>query len=141
MNYVLQLLYAVMGSIGFALIFNVKLKRLVAAGLGGFLCWGMYLLAMHFFDNVFLSAFLSAAICGIYGEIFARVLKAPTTVFMITAVIPLIPGSLLYYTMQYAVLNDWDQCKHYALQTVLFIGAITLGLSVVSAIFKIFIKR
>ncbi len=141
MNYVLQLLCAIMGSIGFALIFNVKPKRIVAAGLGGFLCWGMYLLSMHFFDNLFLSAFLSASICGIYGEIFARILKAPTTVFMITAVIPLIPGSLLYYTMQYAVLSDWDQCKHYALQTILFIGAITLGLSVVSAIFRIFVKR
>ncbi len=141
MEYVYQLLYAVLGSIAFALIFNVKLKRLVTAGIGGLLCWGMYLLSMHFFENVFLSAFLSAAICGLYGEIFARILKAPTTVFMITAVIPLIPGSVLYYTMQYAVLNDWEKCKSYALETVLFIGAITLGLSVVSAIFKLFMKR
>lgn len=141
MSYALQLLYAVLGSIGFALIFNVKTKRLLWAGVGGFVCWGTYLLTMYFSKNIFLSAFLSALVCGLYGEVFARILKAPTTIFMISAVIPLIPGSSLYYTMQYAVLSDWVMCKAKALETVLFIGAITLGVSLVSAIFKIFKKN
>lgn len=141
MSYALQLLYAVLGSVAFALIFNVKTKRLITAGIGGLVCWGIYLLAMYFSKNIFLSAFLSALVCGLYGEIFARILKAPTTIFMISAVIPLIPGSSLYYTMQYAVLNDWDMCKTKALETVLFIGAITLGISLVSAVFKFFKKN
>ncbi len=141
MSYALQLLYAILGSIGFALIFNVKTKRLVTAGIGGLLCWGIYLLTMYFSQNVFLSAFLSAVACGLFGEIFARILKAPTTIFMITAVIPLIPGSSLYYTMQYAVLNEWELCKDRALETVLFIGAIAFGISLVSAVFKIFNKK
>lgn len=111
MNYALQLLYAILGSIGFALIFNVKAKRLVTAGVGGLTCWGVYLLTMYFSKSMFLSAFLSAVTCGLLGEVFARIFKAPTTIFMITAVITLIPGSSLYYTMQYAVLNDWDMCK------------------------------
>ena len=57
MSYALQLLYAVLGSIGFALIFNVKTKRLLWAGVGGFVCWGTYLLTMYFSKNTLLRFF------------------------------------------------------------------------------------
>ncbi len=141
MNECLQLLYAILSSMGFAFLYNLKCKRLITAGIGGLVCWGVYLLSMNFFENIFLSAFLSALSCGLYAEISARILKAPSTVFVTPAVIPLVPGGLLYYTMQYAVLNDWQLCKQYAWETVLYVGAITAGLSLVSAIFKLLFTR
>lgn len=39
------LLTALLGSAGFALIFNVRKQLLPLAALGGALCWGTYLLA------------------------------------------------------------------------------------------------
>ncbi len=141
MKELLQLMCALIGTVGFALVFDIKMKRLVPASIGGLLCWGIYLLMIYFNANIFLATFASSVFGGLYSEILARVLKAPTTVFMVPAVIPLIPGSSLFYTMQYAVLSDWTTCKSYCLETVLYIGGIALGLSIVSAIFKIFTKK
>ncbi len=140
-NVILQLTYAFIGSLGFALLFNMKLNRLLPASLGGMLAWGMYLAINHFMHSLFFAVFLASAFAAFYSEISARILKAPTTVFTIPALIPLIPGSSLFYTMQNAVLSEWDRVSYYALETVIFIGAITLGLSIVSALFKMFTKK
>lgn len=137
----LQLIYAFLGSLGFALVFNLKIKRLLPAALGGLLAWGVFLLVKSLSKNIFLATFASSVFAALYSEILARLLKAPTTVFTIPALIPLIPGSSLFYTMQNAVSSAWDQVLHYALETVIYIGAITLGLSIVSAIFKMMFKK
>ncbi|MBE7091851.1 MAG: threonine/serine exporter [Clostridiales bacterium] len=138
---ILQLIYAFVGSFGFALLYNIKLKRILPCSLGGMLAWGVYLAINHLMHNLFFAVFLASAFASFYSEISARVLKAPTTIFTIPALIPLVPGSSLFYTMQNAVLNHWDNVSYYALETVTFIGAITLGLSIVSALFKMFTKK
>ena len=138
---ILQLIYAFIGSFGFSLLFNMQLKRLIPACLGGMLAWGVYLIINYLMQNVFFAVFLASAFAALYSEVLARILKAPTTVFTIPALIPLIPGSSLYYTMQNAVSSAWDSVLHYALETVIFIGGITLGISVVSALFKMFTKK
>lgn len=136
----LQLLYAALGSFGFGILFNIKLSRVIPTTIGGLICWATFLLAKHFSASIFTAAFISSATIAFYSEILARIFKAPTTVFTIISVIPLIPGSSLYYTMQYTVLNQWSHAKDFALETVLYIGAIALGISIVSAIFSILSK-
>ena len=141
MEELLQLLCGLLGSVGFALVFNIKMTRLIPASLGGLFCWAIYLVMIYFDAGIFFASFVSAAFCALYSEILARIIKAPTTIFMVTSVIPLIPGSTLFYTMQYAVLSDWATCKSFGLKTVLYIAGITLGLSIVSAVFKIFTEK
>ena len=45
MSNFMTLLTALLGSAGFALLFNVRKQLLPLAALGGALCWGAYLLA------------------------------------------------------------------------------------------------
>lgn len=138
MPHILQLFYALLGSVGFALLFNIRLKRLLPAALGGVLCWGVYLLLAYAFSlNTFFST-LGASLTGaLYSEILARLLKAPTTVFLVPTMIPLIPGSTLFYTMQALVMNDTESARFNAVETLLFIGAIALGTTIISIIFAI----
>lgn len=138
---ILQLIYAFIGSFGFALLFNIKLKRLFPASLGGMLAWGVYLITNYLMNNLFFAVFSASVFAALYSEIAARIFKAPTTIFTIPALIPLVPGRSLFYTMQNAVLSDWDKVLYFALETVIFILAITLGLSIVSALFKMFTKK
>ena len=49
----------------------------------------------------------------------ARCRNAPSTPFFITAAIPLIPGSTLYYCMNAAVSNDLPAAEHFGEQTLL----------------------
>ena len=123
------------GALGFSLIFNVRRELLPAAAFGGLLDWGVYMMAEWFFGNgVFLPSVVAAAFASIYAEAMARVEKAPATVFYIPALIPLIPGGSLYYTMSYAVLGQWDQVQSYGASTAYCALGIAVGMSLVLSV-------
>lgn len=136
MEYAIQQMIAgMLGSLGFSLIFNVGKKHLIPAALGGLLAWGIYLLCISFqWVDVLLATVISSVCCQIYSEIMARIFKTPTTVFVIPAVVPLIPGGSLYNTMYAAVMKDWIQFRYYGVQTLWGTLGISIGLSIVSGI-------
>ncbi len=43
---------------------------------------------------------IASMIVCLWSELMARKLKAPTNIFMIPGIIPLLPGGTLYYTME-----------------------------------------
>jgi len=76
---------------------------------------------------------LRAATAAVYAEILARVKKAPATLFLIIAVLPVIPGSKLYYTMNSVVHKDWSLAKKFGLLTIESAVAIAIGISMIWA--------
>ncbi len=138
----IQLVSAWVGSVGFALVFNVEKKCVIAASLGGLLIWGVFLLCDSLLSlGVFSSTVIAAASGQIYSEIMARIYKSPTTVFFIPGVVPLIPGGSLYRTMYAAVFQNWEQCRYYGIQTLLGTLGIAVGLSFVSGVLYILANR
>ena len=130
----LQLAMAFTGSAGFAILFQTKRSRIIPAAFGGFLSWGIYLLCMHFTTHYFAACVIAAACAAIYSEIMARVEKTPATVFFISAVIPLIPGSALYYTVSNLVRGNRELAESYGVQTILYMVGIAVGVSIVNAV-------
>jgi uncharacterized membrane protein YjjB (DUF3815 family) len=141
-TYIIQLITATVGALGFALIFNVNRRLLIPASLGGFLAWGVYLLAAEWLGLHLLVANVAAGVfCQLYSEVLARILKTPSTVICIPAIIPLIPGGALYRTMYSAVHQNWELCRFYGYQTLLTALGIAAGISFVSAILYILMNR
>ncbi len=146
--HIIQLITSFVGSLGFALVFNLRKNILAAASLGGAVCWAMYLLTDALFDGIFIPSFFAAASAALYAELAARVLKLPATVVFISAIIPLIPGSSLYYTMSYAVSGDFQLFSEYGMKTLYCILGITSGISfvwslwyMVQKIYLLYIKK
>ena len=136
--YILQLVTATVGSLGFALIFNVNRGLLLPASLGGLFAWGVYLLCAEVFGlNVLISNVVAGTFCQIYAEILARILKTPATVICIPSVIPLIPGGALYNTMYSAVHQDWEMFRHHGYLTLQTALGIAAGISFVSGVLYI----
>lgn len=135
-----ELITAMLGALGFALLFHVNKKYLPSAAIGGLICWGVYLVITEFSSNLFFAPLIAAAVSTLYSEISARCFKAPTTVFLIPSVVPLIPGSSLYYTMHYAVSGDFLQFKNFGLKTALVAFGMAVGISLISGIFAVATK-
>ena len=132
---ILELFYALTGSLGFSLLFNLRKEHLATAVLGGTAEWAVYMAAEWFFgDGVFLPSVAAAAFAAVYAEVVARVKHAPATVFYIPALVPMIPGGSLYYTMSYAVRSDWEQVNLYAGRTMYCAVGIAVGLSLVLSV-------
>ncbi len=139
MDFVIQLITAFIGSLGFALMWNVNGKCILPASFGGFMGWGVYLLLFNVAHMpIFSASFFAAAVVGLFAEICARVFKTPGTVFLIPSLIPLFPGSLLYYTVSAAAVSDWETMASQGLATVYFTLGIACGASIVPALFASF---
>lgn len=129
----LELATAFLGSLGFAMLFNVRRQFWIPGSLGGMLGWGIYLFAAAQMEGVFMPCLIASAFAAFYAEVLARILKAPATIFFIPSIVPLIPGSTLYYTMSYAVQRAWDSSRSYGFLTVQYALSIASGISLVWA--------
>ena len=87
--------------LGIAVIFDVPPKKLLFAMIGSMISCALMLIGDKFGVDPLITNMVATAIPCVYCEIMARVLKTPTTVFMIPTLLPLVPGSRLYYTMFY----------------------------------------
>ena len=117
-----QFITAAIASLAFAVLFRVNKRHLLWAGLGSIITFAIYYLLE---ENLFLAAIISALFTALYSEISARVHKAPTLVFLITGIIPTVPGKYLYQTMRYLL----EQNAELALQNFLDTMKIALGIA------------
>lgn len=137
----IQIISGFIGSLGFAVLFNIHGKRMLAAGFGGLLSWFLFVIFSYFTKNEPLNYFIVAMLITLYAEIMARVLKTPTTTFITTSLIPLIPGGSLYYTMAYAFKNDGENFIIKGTYTLQLAAALALGIIVGTTLSKIIFRK
>jgi len=137
----LQVLAAAVGTLGFAILFNSRPRRLFLGALGGGLIWVMYLILSGYIGSDFLCVALAAAFGAVYAEIMARVYKAPATVFTILSEIALIPGGSLYITMHHLVGGRQTEALQYGMHTAMVAIAIALGIVLVTAFTTSFFSK
>lgn len=131
---IIQTFVSFIASLGFGIIFNIKGKNLIFAALGGGLSWFCYLFFNKFNISDVLSFFLSSIIFSIYSEICARILKTPVTTLVICALIPLVPGAGMYYTMYETITGNVLGAIELGLTTIANAGSLALGVIFVSTI-------
>lgn len=132
----LACLWAFFACCAFGLVYSMRGKTLVIASLGGAIGWFVYLL-MNFAKNDIFQFFVATVATAIYSEIMARVLKKPATEFQIVALLPMVPGGGIFYTMEYCVLGNNDMFIRTGLHTLGIAGALAMGILLVSSLFRI----
>lgn len=140
----IQVLMGGLGTLGFNILFNIRGRKLVLATLGGVISWTAFLILAPLFPSEAMRYFLSAAAVTVYGEVLARIEKTPTTTFLVPSIVPLIPGSALYYTMNYALNKQWStfaQQAFYTMQLAFSLAAGIIAVTTVTRILWIFTHR
>ncbi len=136
MNY-LEIIYAFFATFFFSIIFNLSGKKLFYSALCGALGWFTHLFTSQFYDKT-ISYFIAALVITIYSEIFAKKFRSTVTATLIPGLIPLVPGSGIYYTMSYFVDRNLTRALDTGLETLFLTMALTLGIFLVSTFFQIF---
>ena len=137
----IQLLTAFISSLGFSMLFGLRRRFLVYAALGGLLCWGIYLAMDAWLHMEFLSCLLAAAFAIVFAEVLARRLKTPATLFVVPAILPLVPGGSLYYTMENVVHGRMEAARSFGTQTLIAALALAAGISFVVALRELQSRR
>ena len=92
----LQLVLAFTCSIGFGMVFGIAPKHLPVAGLAGFVVKIVVLITMHFTSQRFLYSLAGAIMAALFAEIVGRIFDTAHSKYLYPALVPLIPGDVLY---------------------------------------------
>lgn len=133
LEYLFQAIAAFVGTVAFCILFSVPIKQYFFCGFGGIVSWLVYYACEPFIGAVFATFFATLAIV-LYSRIFAIIRKCPVTVFLVCGIIPLVPGSAIYYTAYYFFMDDMAKASHYGLLTFKIAMAIVMGMVVVLAL-------
>lgn len=133
----LQSILALMATYWFGIILNVKKSKLYFASIGGGIGWFVFVFSLSKNVSLSLAYFLASISITVYSEAFAKILKTPLTSLLMPALIPLVPGAGIFYTMLYTVQNNTKQAMMKGIETIFAAGALAFGIVFVSSISKI----
>ena len=134
---VLQVVSAFVGVVTLAVLFQVPKKYLILTGVTGAVGWFVQLTMTELLENQVFVAFLAAFSVAILSQIFARVSKAPVTLYLVTGILPLVPGIGMYRTVYYLLQGNNKETSHYFAYTLQVAGMIALAIFVVDSFFRV----
>ena len=124
------------GTLGYAFLLNAPLSTVLPASLTGLLGYVIYELLLGFSAcGMIFSYFLATVVITVLCEIEARMMRMPSTIFLLTALVPLVPGYTFYCAMLSMVENNGRAAASYGLEAVQIVAAIAVGAAVTSIVF------
>lgn len=130
----LQLPYSMIATCGFCIMFNVPLRKFPMCTIVGAASWMSYQVCTLLGMTNILSTFMGACIVWLLSNIFSRVFKEASTIFIIPGIICLVLGAGTYYTMLTIIGHTDRTFAETAKETVLMAGAIAAGLLIMGSI-------
>lgn len=102
-NIAIILIASTIGTMGIILQFGIEKRVMIWALISSILCCAAYEGVYSLSGEFFLSSLAASAVAAAYSDFMAHKVKVPATVMIIPAIVPLVPGGKLYYTMLGAV--------------------------------------
>ena len=116
-----------LGTVGFSVVSNVPRRFALYCGLTGMTGFVTYVLLLPYVSPAF-STFFATMLVVLLSRIFAVWRKCPITVFLIPGIIPLVPGTYVYYTAYYFVMNELSLALVKGIDALKLAFAIVLGI-------------
>jgi len=130
---------AAIGTSAFSVLFGLSVMDAVLASQGAAIGWCI-IQVMPPEASIAFSSFVAAFVSGLYSEIVARFRHRPATVYMISSIIPLVPGGGMYYTMLASVEGKTSQSLEIGMTAMMTAFSIAAGLAVANSLDKLILK-
>lgn len=114
-------------SVGFGVVFQIRPKELVYAGLAGVVTRTVLILTGFLTADRLLYTLLGSLIGNFYAVFMGRRRQMPVTKFFYPAMVPMIPGDLLYQSVAALIRLDEAGLSQYGLELVKALLGIALG--------------
>lgn len=128
-----QTVAAFFATVAFGILFSAPIKQYLPCGICGAVSWLVYY-AFAESAGVVYATFLATVAIVLLSRFMAILRKCPVTVFLVCGIIPLVPGSAIYYTAYHFFMDNMSMAAHYGLLTFKLASAIVLGMIVIFAI-------
>ena len=133
---ILECIFSIVACLGFVIIFNIHGYGNLLCALGGGITWAAFCMTQALGGGELLCYFLSTVVAAIFAEVMARVRKYPAISYLITSLLPLIPGAGIYYAAQQAVQGNSAGFVSYSTHTLAVAGCMAVGILLVVTLTK-----
>jgi len=139
-------LFGAIAAMGFAVLFNVPKRTLLACGALGAMGICTRTILMLFGAEIVLATFLSSVVVGLLSLAFYRFYFVPTAVFAVSGAIPMVPGVFAFKSMLGFITISTqtpdiqlllETSSHFS-KTAFILIAIAAGITAPTLIFKRF---
>ncbi len=140
----LQAAAASVGTVAFSLLFGAPAKYFPYCGLIGGSGWLFYLILAPL-SSAAAATFTATVIVILMSRWFAVRKRCPVTIFLISGIIPLVPGAGIYWAAYYAVTNQLAMASETGFEALKIAVAIVLGIVFVfelpQKVFRVGLKK
>ena len=135
---IIRVIGAFIAIYAFAIVLETPKKYLWCAGTVSAVGWFVYLLSQQLGTDEVMATFLSATAISIVSHVYARVFRAPVTVFLVAGILPTVPGAGMYRIAASFIAGDSGMAAQNLITTLELAGVIAMGIFLVDAIFRLF---
>ena len=138
---IVSILSAGIVAVAFGILFNVRGKNVFFTGLNGAIGFGIYSIILHFEIRSYVAMLFASMGMAVCAEIAARVRKAPASIFLVAALIPIVPGGGIFQFVLYVLQTEISAATSAGMIALMETGGIAIGVIVVSSTIKIMPQR
>ena len=118
----------------FSFLLEVPRHFVPYSALVGAAAWWVYLLITGHGGNSLEAAFLSSLMVALFSH-----LLAPVTVFLVSGILPAVPGTSIYRCVYYLIQDATDLSILYLIETLQIAGAIAMAIFIMDSFFRLFL--
>lgn len=127
-EFLLHVICPFMGTLGYAVLYNIPARFYLSCGITGTFGWLTYLLFVDVTSPA-IASFFGALVVTLMARFLTVKLRCPIIIFLISAIFPLVPGAGIYNTVYHMVLNDYSQALYYGMTALKVAFAIAMGIA------------
>ncbi|MDR1663762.1 MAG: threonine/serine exporter family protein [Clostridiales bacterium] len=132
-----EFIYCTVATGFLALIFRAPYKTIPVSAVAGGFGW----VVLSLLGGKLPAYLIATSVLAIFGEVSARLMKKPATLFTHVAVIPLVPGMGLYRTMLYLIDGHTQEGLAVGVETLLEIGMMAMAIGFTSIAFRRAVRK
>lgn len=123
-----------------SIMLEVPKKLLIKNGLIGIIAELVYLIAVPFLYDVTISVFLASLVVTLISQAFARIYRAPVTLFIIPVFFIFVPGAAIYKIVYYLIQKNPVGSSAAFVEALTISGAVALGVFFGDSLLEIYLK-
>lgn len=135
---IVMVIAAFISTVTLGILLEVPKRFIIRVGVVGAIGWLIYLAMGTNESSVVFRSFVATLVVATVSHSFARIMKAPVTVFLISGILPLVPGTGMYYTVYHLIIGNRSMAGFYLVRTMEIAGVIALGIFIIDSIFRLY---
>ncbi len=133
-DFIMHVMCPFIGTIGYAVLFNIPKKFYLYCGFTGAAGWLIYHAVVSMNASAVTASFFGTLAVVLTSRVLSVRKKCPIIIFLVSGILPLVPGAGIYYTVYYMVTNQLAEAVLRGMESVKTAFAIVLGIVLVLSI-------